>query len=88
VAEADAGEIIPNALSFARPILVAAWAARGVVGIVSPDDGSHAPLGSSPVTAPGDHLRRSLTLPAGRYLLWCSLEGQEAAGMSVRLRVE
>ena len=56
--------------------------------IVSPDDGSHEPLGAWPETLPGDYLRRSLTLPAGRYLLWCSLEGHEAAGMSVRLRVE
>jgi hypothetical protein len=56
--------------------------------VVSPDDGSHAPLGEWAETAPGEHLRKSVTLPAGRYLLFCSLEGHEAAGMSARLRVE
>jgi uncharacterized cupredoxin-like copper-binding protein len=56
--------------------------------VVSPDDGSHSPLGSWAETDPGGVLRRSVSLPAGRYLLFCSLEGHEAAGMSVRLRVE
>jgi hypothetical protein len=56
--------------------------------LVSPDDGSHAPLAGWPETDPGGVLRQSVTLDAGRYLLFCSLEGHEAAGMSVRLRVE
>jgi hypothetical protein len=56
--------------------------------VVSPDDGSHAPLAEWAETAPGDYLRKAVTLPAGRYLLFCSLEGHEAAGMSARLRVE
>jgi hypothetical protein len=56
--------------------------------VVSPDDGSHAPLAEWAETAPGEHLRRAVTLTAGRYLLFCSLEGHEAAGMSARLRVE
>jgi hypothetical protein len=56
--------------------------------VVSPDDGSHDPLEVWPETAPGDHLRRTLPLSRGRYYLWCSLEGHEASGMSVRLRVE
>jgi hypothetical protein len=56
--------------------------------VVSPDDDSHDPLEVWPETAPGDHLRRTLPLSRGRYLLWCSLEGHEAQGMSVRLRVE
>jgi hypothetical protein len=56
--------------------------------IVSQDDGSHAPLAEWAETDPGEYLRRTVTLPAGRYLLFCSLEGHEAAGMSARLRVE
>ncbi|MGH2716266.1 MAG: hypothetical protein ACRDM7_20760, partial [Thermoleophilaceae bacterium] len=56
--------------------------------VVSPDDDGHAPLAEWEETAPGGLLRRSLALPAGRYLLFCSLEGHEAKGMSARLRVE
>ena len=56
--------------------------------VVNPDDGSHAPLAGWAETEPGGVLRQSVTLDAGRYLLFCSLEGHEAAGMSVRLRVE
>ena len=56
--------------------------------VVSPDDGSHTPLAGWAETDPGGVLRQSVTLGAGRYLLFCSLEGHEAAGMSVRLRVE
>jgi hypothetical protein len=56
--------------------------------VVSPDDGSHTPLDTWAETDPGGVVRRSVSLPAGRYLLFCSLEGHEAAGMSARLRVE
>jgi hypothetical protein len=56
--------------------------------VVSPDDGSHAPLAEWTETGPGAYLRMTVALPAGRYLLFCSLEGHEAAGMSARLRVE
>jgi hypothetical protein len=56
--------------------------------VVSPDDGSHAQLAEWAETGPGGYLRRTVALPAGRYLLFCSLEGHEAAGMSARLRVE
>jgi uncharacterized cupredoxin-like copper-binding protein len=56
--------------------------------VVSPDDSSHDPLGIWEELPPGEHVRQSLPLAPGRYLLWCSLEGHEAAGMSVRLRVE
>jgi hypothetical protein len=56
--------------------------------LVSPDDGSHAPIAGWAETDPGGVLRQSVTLDAGRYLLFCSLEGHEAAGMAVRLRVE
>jgi len=56
--------------------------------IVSPDDDSHDPLAAWPELLPGENARRSVTLSTGRYLLWCSLEGHEASGMSVRLRVE
>jgi uncharacterized cupredoxin-like copper-binding protein len=56
--------------------------------VVSPDDGSHAAFAGWAELLPREHLRQPVTLSAGRYLLWCSLEGHEAAGMSVRLRVE
>jgi hypothetical protein len=55
--------------------------------IVSRDRGLP-PLAVWPEIESGDHLTRWLTLSAGSYRLWCSLEGHEAAGMSVRLRVE
>jgi uncharacterized cupredoxin-like copper-binding protein len=56
--------------------------------VLSRDDGGHAPLAEWAETGPGQHLRKAVDLPAGRYLLFCSLEGHEAAGMSARLRVE
>jgi len=56
--------------------------------VLSPDDGSHDPLASWDETQAGGVLRRSVSLPAGRYLLFCSLEGHEALRMSARLRVE
>jgi hypothetical protein len=56
--------------------------------VLSPDDGSHTHLDAWAETDPGGVLRRSVSLPAGRYLLFCSLDGHEAAGMSARLRVE
>jgi hypothetical protein len=55
--------------------------------VVSPD-GTHTPLTSFSMLDPGVYERRSVTLTAGRYQLWCSLEGHEALGMSVALRVE
>ena len=54
--------------------------------VVSPD-GTNTPLASFSTLDPGLYERRSVTLAPGRYQLWCSLEGHEAAGMSVRLRV-
>jgi hypothetical protein len=56
--------------------------------IVSPDDGSHDPLVSWADTDPGQILRKSVTLGAGRYQLWCSLLDHEAQGMTVDLVVE
>jgi hypothetical protein len=56
--------------------------------VVSLDDGSHAPISTWAETDPGALLRQTVTLDAGQYLLWCSLEGHEADGMSARLRVE
>jgi hypothetical protein len=56
--------------------------------VVSPDDGSHTPVSTWAETDPGALLRQTVTLDAGQYLLWCSLEGHEADGMSARLRVE
>jgi hypothetical protein len=56
--------------------------------VVSPDDGTHTPLSSFTTLDPGLYERRSVTLAPGRYRLWCSLEGHEAKGMSVTLRVQ
>jgi hypothetical protein len=56
--------------------------------VVSPDDGTHTPLSSFTTLDPGLYERRSVTLAPGRYQLWCSLEGHEAKGMSVTLRVQ
>jgi hypothetical protein len=56
--------------------------------VVSPDDGTHTPLASFTTLDPGLYERRGVTLAPGRYQLWCSLEGHEAKGMSVTLRVQ
>jgi hypothetical protein len=55
--------------------------------VVSPE-GTHTPLASFSTLGPGTYERRSVALDPGRYQLWCSLEGHEAAGMSVTLRVQ
>jgi len=55
--------------------------------VVSPE-GTHTPLASFSALDPGTYERRSVALDPGRYQLWCSLEGHEAKGMSVTLRVE
>ena len=55
--------------------------------VVSPE-GTHTPLASFPTIEAGTYERRSVTLDPGRYQLWCSLEGHEAKGMSVTLRVQ
>jgi hypothetical protein len=55
--------------------------------VVSPD-GTHTPLASFSTLDPGRYERRTVALAPGRYQLWCSLEGHEALGMSVTLRVE
>jgi hypothetical protein len=55
--------------------------------VVSPE-GTHTPLASFSTLDPGTYERRSVTLAPGRYQLWCSLEGHEAAGMNVTLRVQ
>jgi hypothetical protein len=55
--------------------------------VVSPE-GTHTPLASFSTLDPGTYERRSVTLDPGRYQLWCSLEGHEAKGMSVTLRVQ
>lgn len=41
-----------------------------------------------PDTPPGGRSDERVSLSPGRYLLFCSLEGHEAAGMSTTLRVE
>lgn len=56
--------------------------------VISPDDDSHTPLASWTDTDPGTTLRKSVTLAAGRYQLWCSLLGHEQQGMSVDLVVQ
>jgi hypothetical protein len=55
--------------------------------VVSPE-GTHTPLASFSTLDPDTYERRSVTLDPGRYQLWCSLEGHEAKGMSVTLRVQ
>jgi hypothetical protein len=55
--------------------------------VVSPD-GTHTPIVSFSTLDPATYERRSVTLSPGRYQLWCSLEGHEAKGMSVTLRVQ
>jgi hypothetical protein len=55
--------------------------------VLSPDDGSHTPLASFPETGSGGLTKLGVTLPAGRYLLWCSLPGHEALGMRAKLQV-
>ena len=55
--------------------------------VVSPE-GTHTPLVSFSTLDPGKYERRSVTLAPGRYQLWCSLEGHEANGMNVTLRVQ
>jgi hypothetical protein len=55
--------------------------------VVSPE-GTHTPLASFSTLGPGTYERRSVALDPGRYQLWCSLEGHEARGMSVTLRVQ
>jgi uncharacterized cupredoxin-like copper-binding protein len=53
-----------------------------------PDDGSHSSLAEFPETGPAECLTESVELAAGRYRLWCSVDGHEAAGMATALRVE
>jgi hypothetical protein len=55
--------------------------------VVSPE-GTHSPLASFSELDPGTYERHSVTLAAGRYRLWCSLEFHEGLGMSTTLRVE
>ena len=55
--------------------------------VVSPE-GTHTPLASFSTLDPDTYERRSVALDPGRYQLWCSLEGHEAKGMSVTLRVQ
>jgi plastocyanin len=56
--------------------------------VISPDDDSHTQLASWVDTDPGTTLRKSVTLAAGRYQLWCSLADHEQQGMSVDLVVQ
>jgi hypothetical protein len=55
--------------------------------VLSPDDGSHTALASFPETGPGGVTKLGVTVPAGRYLLWCSLPGHEGLGMHAKLQV-
>jgi hypothetical protein len=55
--------------------------------VVSPD-GTHTPPASFSTLDPGRYERHTVELAPGRYQLWCSLEGHEAKGMSVTLRVQ
>jgi hypothetical protein len=55
--------------------------------VVSPE-GTHTPLASFSTLDSGTYERKSVTLDPGSYQLWCSLEGHEAKGMRVTLRVQ
>ena len=55
--------------------------------VVSPE-GTHDPLLTFLDQEPATVSAATLTLQPGRYYLWCSLEGHEAAGMHASLRVE
>jgi hypothetical protein len=55
--------------------------------VVSPE-GTHTPLVSFSTLGPGTYERHTLALDPGSYQLWCSLEGHEARGMGVTLRVQ
>ena len=55
--------------------------------VVSPE-GTHTPLASFSTLGPGTYERGASRSTPGRYQLWCSLEGHEAKGMSVTLRVQ
>jgi plastocyanin len=56
--------------------------------VLSPDDGSHTAVASFGETGSGEIVTQSLTLPAGRYYLFCSLPLHESLGMSAHLRVQ
>jgi plastocyanin len=83
-------------LSTSRPVLAAGaqtielrnWGEDPHNLVISPDDGSHSPLVSWGSQDPGAHELKDTALAAGRYLLWCSLEGHEAAGMATTVQVE
>jgi uncharacterized cupredoxin-like copper-binding protein len=54
--------------------------------VLSPE-GSHDALVNFPETDPGGLSELRVNVAAGRYRLWCSLAGHEAAGMRAALRV-
>jgi hypothetical protein len=56
--------------------------------VISPDDGSYAPLYTWPETPSLELFTMDTALSAGRYRLWCSLEGHVAAGMTTTVRVQ
>ena len=56
--------------------------------VISPDDGSHTPLVAWEEQEPDTYVTQDTGLAAGRYLLWCSLPGHEAAGMATTVRVD
>lgn len=55
--------------------------------VISPDDESHTPLVTWDEQEPGTFVVKDTGLSPGRYLLWCSLEGHEALGMSTTVQV-
>ena len=48
----------------------------------------HGPLAGWEEPDPGTYMVKDTGLGPGRYLLWCSLAGHEAAGMATTVRVE
>lgn len=56
--------------------------------VISPNDGSHSPLVTWEDQDPGTFVVKDTALGPGSYLLWCSLNGHEAAGMATTIRVD
>lgn len=56
--------------------------------VISPNDGSHSPLVTWEDQDPDSFAVKDTALGPGGYLLWCSLNGHEAAGMATTIRVD
>ena len=71
-----------------QPIELRNWGEDPHNRVISPDDRSHTALVSWDEQDPGTYVTQDTGLAPGRYLLWCSLAGHEAAGMAATVRVD